>query len=145
MSERMIKEHSKVYGIKYSIFWLFNVYGKNSKRGIIKVLLNVAYRGNLVKIFSGKQKSDLVYVDDAIKIRLYNERLERIFNVGIGRAYSINTLINFIEGLTNKNIKTIKENSIKGDILYTCVDNSKLLSKVNFKFTSLKKGLKLII
>jgi UDP-glucose 4-epimerase len=145
ISEKMIEEYCRIYGIKYSIFRLFNVYGKNAKRGIIKILLDAAYTGKPVRIFSGKQKRDFVYVDDVVRIFSYHERLKGIFNLGTGKAYSINMLVHLIEKLTNKNIKIIRESSLEGDILYSCADNSKLLSKINFEFTPLKKGLRLII
>ena len=145
--ENLIKHYNRIYGIDYTIFRLFNVYGENARTGIVKILLDSVRKKKTFYLFGdGSQKRDFVYVKDVCKILLNHHELNNdVFNVGTGRPISIQKLISLIQKISGKKIKIIKKPKVSGDIDYSCADNSKLLSKISYKFSRIENVLKNLI
>ena len=143
LAEKLILSYHQIYGVEFTIFRIFNVYGPRARDGIIKILVDSLKNNKTVEIFGGHQRRDFIYVKDVIKIIAMHEKLSNdIFNLGTGRSYSILQLIKLIEKISGKKLKIRYSKAKSGDIEYSCADNSKLLSKINFKFTTLEKGLR---
>ena len=145
-AEELIKKYHEIYGIDYTILRLFNVYGKNASEGIVKKLIDAIHSGEKVTIFGGTQKRDFVFVEDVVKIMKFHRKLNNdVFNVGTGKAISINQLIKLIEKIGKEKISVKYTEKQKGDIEYSCANIKKLLSKIKFKFLDLEEGLRRLI
>jgi UDP-glucose 4-epimerase len=129
----------------------FNVYGPrqglNDYSGVITRFIDRVKQGlPLIVYGDGSQTRDFVYISDivdAIQSCIENEAAEgQIFNIGSGKATSINELAKTILTLNGSNLEIIHEAPRDGDIKHSYADVSKAGKMLNFesKF-SLKDGL----
>jgi ADP-L-glycero-D-manno-heptose 6-epimerase len=139
-----------VIGLRYC-----NIYGpgeeqKGKRMSMIRQILNVMLESKRPKIFrDGEQKRDWLYVDDVVDANILamnsslKEKKGRIYNVGSGRAFSFNQIIETINRIMGKKIKPeyidcdFKEKYQS----YTECDIQKIKTELNFvpKF-SLESG-----
>lgn len=94
--------YNQIYGIKYTIFRYFNVYGERmtNKGAYVSVLSHflrsIKNSQPLNIVNDGNQKRDFVYVGDVAKANILASLNEysgnTIFNIGSGVNYSINTI-----------------------------------------------------
>lgn len=120
-AEEWIKLYSELYGIKYVILRIYNVYGPGNNKGVVYNFMKNVKEGKPIVIYGGKQIRDFVYVDDVCKIIVKSLYLEDgTYYVGTGKGTSINKLANLIMKVANKKVKIIrkpaKENEIKVSI-----------------------------
>ncbi len=141
----------KTNNIKSIVLRFFNVYGAkqglNEYSGVItKFIDRIKQKLPLTIYGDGLQTRDFVYVKDvvnAIVIALENKTISKeVFNVGTGKAVTIDELAKTMLLLTNAKIEIIKEPPRQGDIKqsYANINKAKTLG-FEPKFT-LKKGLK---
>jgi len=101
--ERYHTLYSKVYGLHCSVLRLTNVYGprqlvKHSRQGFIGWFIRQIVRGEKIEIFgTGKQRRDLVYVDDVVEALLLagmsDNAKGKIFNLGGAEPISLKELV----------------------------------------------------
>ena len=111
LSEMIIKD-SKV---PYIIFRISNLYGYGTGvgsqwEGTVTKFIRSAFSGQPLTVYGdGKQKTDLIYVDDvaeAIKRILSLKVQNEVFNIGSGQPVSILDIANIIKKNFKQNYKT---------------------------------------
>ncbi|MEM1638492.1 MAG: GDP-mannose 4,6-dehydratase [Desulfurococcaceae archaeon] len=133
LGEQVVEFYSKL-GLRSSIVRLFNVYGpcqSEAYAGVITKFINRVKRGELPIIFgTGGQTRDFIHVRDVAEfIEVLIMRNERdVFNVGTGKATSINELADLIIKLAGVNMEPIYAPHRRGDIEHSVANVSKALS-----------------
>lgn len=129
---------------------LFNVYGpRETNPHIIPEIILQLRNSNNLKLGTISTYRDFVYTEDVAQIFIklsFNIPLDnyRVINLGSGKAYTIQNLIEIISGILSRDINiNIDPNRIrKVDKLVQVADNSYLLSLFpDFKFREFKKGI----
>jgi len=140
--EELIKRYNKFYGVTYTIFRIFNVYGPRANSGVIKNLIEALLNNKPFYLYGdGKQKRDFIYVKDVIEVLVQHNKVNNIIlNIGTGKSTSLLELIK----LCNK-LKVKKCAKQEGDIDISITDISKLKQYFpDLEFVNVKKGLKLV-
>lgn len=131
--------------IPFLNFRLANVYGKGGK-GIINQIIEKGIKGDTIKLNNqGLNIRDFVYVEDICKITemcLHNDLLGT-YNISTKIPTLISLLPKKIEQTFNIKIKYENTNPID-EIKYSCLDNYRITNALNFQFTYLEEGLKLL-
>lgn len=154
LSENIIGFYSKIYGLKYIILRLFNVFGPGQAftgyAGVIKKFVNLVKGGQRPIIFGdGLQTRDFIHVLDvcnaieaSFKTRHFNEK----FNIGSGNGVKIIDLAKMIMSLTNFAGEPSFAPERAGDVRFSCADISKAKRLLNFyPKLSLEEGLKTVL
>ncbi len=153
-SERMAELYSKLFGINVLAMRFFSVYGKYEKaKGeyanlVTQFLWNIRDGKKPIIYGDGKQKRDFIYVEDLIDSLILASQIKGfdIFNVGYGKNYSLNEMLN----LLNKHLGTNVEPEyikmpVKNYVMETLSDTSKAEKVLGFRAkTSLKEGIRII-
>ncbi len=112
VADNIARKHFKdipIIGLRY-----FNVYGpkekyKNKMASMIWQLYSQMKDDKNPKIFEyGEQKRDQIYVKDIVKANILAIKAKKsgIFNVGTGKATTFNEIIETLNNVLNKNLKT---------------------------------------
>jgi len=134
-------------GLKSSVVRLFNVYGSCQSMeyaGVITRFINRVKRGEPPIIFGdGEQTRDFIHVKDvATFIEAIITRGETgVFNVGTGKATTINLLAELVIKLAGLNLKPVHGPPRRGDIEHSVANVSKALSIGWKPRISLEEGL----
>jgi len=106
--EFYIRFYARTYGLKYVILRYSNVYGprQNPKgeAGVITIFAEKMLRGEPPTIFGdGTQERDYVYVGDVVEANILalTRGDNEAFNIGTGRASSVNEIFRLIKEATN--------------------------------------------
>lgn len=109
-AEDLLISFCRVYGVKYRIFRLCNVYGPNDnkiskKKNAIQYMISLLKNNEDVNLYdNGEPIRDLMYIDDVCKaINLLLERGEynQIYNIGSGIPVSIGEIIHIAKTKLN--------------------------------------------
>ncbi|MEM3373140.1 MAG: NAD-dependent epimerase/dehydratase family protein [Candidatus Anstonellales archaeon] len=154
--ERLSDLYHKLYGLNIIGLRFFSVYGPKEKfkkkyANLISQFLWAIMQDKEIIIYGdGSQKRDFIYVDDVVNacILALNKNVNSgIFNVGTGKSYSVNEMLQKLEKLTKKKAKVkYVENKIKNYVYETLADTKKAEKELNFKAEiSLEEGIKNLI
>ena len=101
LAEELCKAYAKKYGLKVIVLRLTNVFGKNQKNGFLISNLYESLKNNKpIKIINKKSKRDFIFIDDVIDVILLMIDYEcnfEIFNVGSGKSYSFQEILQIFE------------------------------------------------
>lgn len=103
------------YGLKYKIARISNPYGLgqdiNKTQGVIPIFIRNLLNGKEILIYGdGTDVRDYIYIDDVANIIekiLAYEGERHIFNIGTGKVYTLNEIIDKIVKITGKNYEKI--------------------------------------
>lgn len=152
--EVYIHVFSQINSYRPVVFRLFNVYGAKQSRaytGVIIEFIKRISRGEPPIIFGdGSQTRDFVYVDDVVKAMinaLRNKKACGIYNIGSGKATTINELAMTILRIMNReDLKPINMPPRPGDIKHSVADITKARKELGYNpTTTIEKGIKDII
>ena len=132
------------------ILRISSVYGERQptdrEQGVVAKLLNSALKNDTFNLYGSElARRDYIYVGDLVEIIekfLKQKTKHQIYNVSTGKARSLKEVIETIEGITKKKIKTIKKNKRNIDPIDIEVSNKLLLREFDLNFTSFKEGLR---
>lgn len=142
-AEKYVLAYNNLYDIPTSAVRFFNVYGMNQNpqseySGVISIIsdkFNQMIKGKKTSfdLFGdGKQSRDFVFIKDVIQALLIvaesSESKGKVFNVGTGKATSLNEVISVFEMVTNTKLKVNYLESREGDIKNSVADISNLCS-----------------
>ncbi len=110
--EKYLSLFQRLWGLDYVVARLSNPYGEQqnpySKQGAIGVFLGNVAQGQPITIWGdGEVVRDYVYIKDAVKALVLAAEYEpgprqpRIFNVGYGRGYSLNQIVEEIKNVVD--------------------------------------------
>ena len=98
ISEKVAETYSFNYGISTSILRVFNPFGLRGQ-GILNVLLESASKGKPVKLYTEKQKRDLIHISDVaeafVRVLKLDHRFD-VYNVGTGIGRRIDDIVHLI-------------------------------------------------
>lgn len=130
--EGYLKLYQRYNQIRSIVVRLSNPYGlgqgTTKKQGVIPIFINKIIHDEVIEIWGdGNVQRDYVYIDDVISaLLLINEYQgsETVFNVGAGKAYSLNDIVKLIENALNKKANVQYKHSRDCDVKRTCLDVS---------------------
>jgi UDP-glucose 4-epimerase len=154
--ERLARLYYDLYNVKSIGLRLFSVYGpreehKGKYANIISQFLWSIMKNERPIIYGdGNQTRDFIYVSDVVNafiLAMFSDIDCDIFNVGTGKNYSFNEVINLLNKCLGKDIKPIyKPNPIKNYVYHTLADTTKAEKILGFKAKiSLEEGIRNII
>lgn len=154
--ERIAELYYKLYDIDYAAMRFFSVYGlheeaKGQYANMITQFLWGMRDGKAPVIFGdGTQTRDFTYVSDIVDALILASKKGTngtgVFNVGTGKSYSFNYVVDLLNIKLGKDLKPVyKENPIKNYVMHTLADTSKI-EGLGFKPRySLEEGLNEIL
>ena len=155
-SENYIKKF-KVKGLNYTIFRVFNVFGKNQEfnnfyQGMIRIYLsNIILNGRLVVKGSLNRYRDFIDIETVTNILKKTPNIKntknQIINLGSGKSTYIRDLIKIFKKNIKKPFKVYRQNSTPLDQFGICSDNKKLkrifkMEKINNPKTNIENFVK---
>ena len=132
----------------------FSIYGpreqfKKNFANLVTQFLWAAKKGEQPVIYgNGEQKRDFVYVDDVVDAleRAMASSHNGIYNVGTGKSYSINEMLEMLEKRLNVDIKPkYIENPMKNYVMVTLASTEKAKRDLGFEAkVDLEQGIRKI-
>ena len=124
--EQYIKTYSKLYGIDYTILRYSNVYGirqdPKGEGGVIAIFMDKLFKGESPTIFGdGTATRDFIYVEDIVEanIKALHKGSKEVFNIGTGKATSINELYYLMKEIMDVDIEVEYGKERDGDIKHS--------------------------
>ncbi|MEK7550473.1 MAG: NAD(P)-dependent oxidoreductase [Patescibacteria group bacterium] len=147
-AEKIIEEWGKKDGNQYTILRFFSLYGSGNKKGVIYELCSDLFNKGIVTVYGdGKQKRDLVFVEDVAKILSLSIRknLYGIYNVGTGKSFSILDIISILEKISSKKYKIVFKKQKKDKVKEIFYSVEKIKKEANWlPETTVEEGIKLV-
>ena len=141
--------YNYLYGVNFLILRPSNPFGeyhKSNQQGLINVVIEKILNGEPIEIWGdGSVVRDYIYIKDLVRIivDLIEKKVQNeIINIGSGKGYSINEIINFIRYLTgNFQIKYLRKR--KTDVPYLVLDIIKLRKLININLKDIEECIKI--
>lgn len=154
--ERLAELYHTLYGVRVIGLRYFSVYGPHEKSkgkyaNLISQFLWAMRKGEAPVIYGdGSQTRDFVYVDDVVEANMLVAKSSvdfGIFNVGTGKATSINDMVMLLNKKLGTNIKPkYIENPVKNYVQHTLADTSKAEKILGFKAkVNLEEGIERLL
>jgi UDP-glucose 4-epimerase len=154
--ERLAKLYNDLYGVESIALRFFSVYGereeaKKQYANLVSQFIWCMKKGEQPVIYGdGTQTRDFIYVKDTVNaciLAMESNIKYDIFNVGTGKNYSLNELIEIINNILGTNIKPkYVPNPIKNYVYHTLADPTKAKEKLGFEAKiSLEEGIRRLI
>jgi len=149
--EKYLHLYYHLYGLDYSILRVSNAFGERhnpeSEQGVMGVWLHKALYKKPIEIWGdGSVVRDYVYVKDVAKalfLAAQKQTIEKIFNVGTGKGYSLNQLAEIMRNKLNIPLKIIFKSKRKCDVPVNILDVSRIQKNLKWKpSTNLEQGIK---
>ncbi len=150
--ERMAALYGKLHGMRVAGMRYFSVYGpheehKGKYANLITQFLIGALKGEEPVVYGdGTQQRDFTYVDDVVSANMLAMESGNTgaFNVGTGKTYAINEMIELLGEAVGKKISPeYIENPVKNYVDITLADTSKAKKELGFEAKiSLKEGIR---
>ncbi len=149
MGEFYCKKWNSIYGLNTTCFRFSNVYGPRQgtkgEGGVISIFLENLVKGNEIVVFGdGNQTRDFIYVKDVAEgiYRAFDKGISGVFNLSTEKESSINDILKILD-IYNPIKELHFTDPRKGDIKFSCLDNTNLRSKLNWRpHYSLEQGLR---
>lgn len=148
-TEFYLRVFQNLYKLDHVIFRYSNVYGprqiSKSEAGVISIFINQILKG--AKCFvngDGDQVRDYVFVADVVaaNIRALTAPSDH-YNIGTGRATSVNGLIDILAGVVGRDIDHAHREAIPGEVLKNVLDHAKARGKFSWQpQVNIKDGIK---
>jgi UDP-glucuronate decarboxylase len=152
VGEAYLKSFQKEYSLNYTIFRFFNTYGANQSNDfVIPRFINAALHNEDLTIYgNGSQTRTFCYIDDNIDFTLKaiegDQYINEVVNVGCNVPTSVLNLAQIIIALTGSKSRIVHLPPLKeGDMAARMPDNTKMLTLLNRKLTSLESGISAIL
>ena len=131
------------FGIAATVLRYFNTYGPGQTFtpyvGVITIFINRLLAGEAPVIFGdGKQRRDFVHVDDVVAanlLALESGTSDRVFNIGTGRATSVNELACKLTQLLAPGTKAESASAQPGEMRNVTADISAIRAELGFEPT----------
>ena len=136
LAEQLCEFYAKNSDLNVIILRPFNIFGKTLPNGfLISNLLKSIETNEKITIVNKDSKRDFLHIDDFVdlilKIKDYDFKFE-IFNVGSGKSYSFNEVIEKIEEIALKKLNLQYEENKENFIEEITADISKLGNKIKW-------------
>ena len=130
-SEHYLRLYSELYGLKYTVFRFFNIYGPYQKNGLIPSLYNrIIWKQPLTIFGKGDQIRDYVFIKDIIEFfeKAISSTItdNQILNMGTGEGTTIKELIQVLSDIMQVTPKLDYKPERPGEIGNFVADSKKL-------------------
>jgi len=118
---------------------LFNIFGKYQNDHFLIPTIIKQLNSNKIEVKNLKPKRDYLYVKDLvllIKQIIESSSISGIFNVGSGKSYSVNEIINTILETTKKELEIVSEDVVRENEIMDCYAN---IEKLKFQLNWIPK------
>jgi UDP-glucose 4-epimerase len=154
-AEGYVRAFASAFGLESVCLRLFNVYGprqhEGDSSGVIARFSKMFVKGISPKIYGdGEQRRDFVFVQDVVEAflrALEGGRNAEAYNIGSGRAFSVNEIFNILRcGLGKEEIQADYVPARSGEIRVSIADIKKATAELGFRpMVSLEEGLRLTL
>jgi UDP-glucose 4-epimerase len=136
---KLVGEHycrifTTIYGLETVSLRFFNIFGPRQNpdspySGVLSKFVAAYQRGDTPVIFGdGEQSRDFTYVDNVLDATLKActapAAAGRVFNVGVGRSYTLNQTIILLNGILGRQVTPKYDPPREGDVLHSLADIS---------------------
>ena len=130
MAEQLIEFEFLYHNINSVILRIFNIYGKGQKdHFLISKIINQIKNKKDIHVFDLKPKRDFIYIDDVVDAFICSMGLGKgcyKINIGSGKSYSVEEIINLIQEILGSKIPIFSEeitrineiNDVRSDISF---------------------------
>lgn len=135
--------YSTLYGIDTTSLRFFNVYGSRQDphspySGVISIFAEKMRSGSEISIHGdGEQTRDFVHVSDVVRgiIAAMQGKVHgsQMFNVGTGKATSINQLVSELSAILGQSVKPGHKTARQGDIRHSVADIALIRKALGFE------------
>ncbi|HEY9712293.1 MAG TPA: NAD-dependent epimerase/dehydratase family protein [Chroococcales cyanobacterium] len=151
--EKYLQLFYHLHGLDYVVARVSNPYGEqqnpNAKQGAVTVFLGNVKGGQPITIWgTGEVVRDYIYIGDTVKALVCAAQCAlaknepRVFNVGAGRGYSLNQLIDAIKDVVQKPVEVRYTEGRPEDVPANVLDISRAKQYLNWQpEISLNEGL----
>jgi len=141
--EKYLHLYWELYGLDYRVLRIANAYGERQAvtktQGAISVFLDgVLQKGGITVWGDGTIMRDYIYVSDvakAFRSAALCEGEEKIYNIGSGRGYSLNDIINIIKNIAREPVLVKYEAGRPFDVPVNVLDISRAKMYLNWQPT----------
>ena len=142
--------YNRLYGLDYNVFRLANPYGERQNpfvaQGVIPVFLMKILKKETIDIWGdGSVTRDYIYIKDAVDCLLKSLKVssrEKLFNLGSGRGYSLNEIIEIMKAVTGMKPKVKYQHGRDVDVPVNILNSSLAKKTFNWKpKTEIEKGI----
>jgi UDP-glucose 4-epimerase len=151
--EKYCFAYHKIHGVPATALRYFNVYGPrqggSAYANVISIFANKVKEGKPLTIYGdGKQTRDFVFVEDVVQANILAATqpgaVGEYFNIGTGKQYTINQLIDIFKRITGKDFQVNCADFRPGEIIYSRAAIKKAQKLLGYKpETELEAGLRL--
>jgi len=147
-AEHYCKAFQQAYGLKTTILRPFNVYGSRQNDGVVAQFVQRMKKGELPIVYgNGRQTRDFLYVLDAVDAIMlalkHDGAVGEVFNVGTGKATTVNELGRLLLRIFGMELKPLREEPRIGDVMRSCADIGKAEKELGYRPRfSLKRALR---
>lgn len=145
--EKYLKFYKHIYNLDYVSLRYSNIFGPRQsykgEAGVIAIFINNILSGKEIIINgTGGQTRDYCFVKDVAQANVLALNLSGIFNVGTGVETSVNEMFKNLQDLLNLDKVPKYIPAIKGELIRSCLDSTKLRNKGWDNKYSFAEGLK---
>ncbi len=148
--EKYLEYYHRLHNLDYLVFRISNPYGErqslNRDQGVIPIFMNLIKEKKSITVFGdGKNIRDYIYVKEVTELiakTIIMDNKSKIYNVGSGRGYSLNELIDNMKIICGYDFEINYQPERKSDVRRAVLDISRAQNELNFKpKISLQEGL----
>lgn len=152
--EYYMNYYNKVFDLATISLRYANVYGPRQdpfgEAGVIAIFTQRMLERKDIYIYGdGKQMRDFIYVSDVVdvNIKIITKNIKyAVYNVGTGKATSINSLYNILAETINYKLYPIYKPARSGELFKSYLDISKIKKELNWQpKVKLKEGIRKVI
>lgn len=150
--EAYLRSFKREYDLDYTIFRLFNTYGKRQSTDfVVSRFIQAALRNKDISIFGdGMQTRTFCFIDDHLdattRAFYENELVNDVGNIGTDQEITVLDLAKLIVKVTGSSSKIVHLPSLKeGDMTRRRPDITKMRQLLGRDFTGLEEGLRKIV
>lgn len=138
MGEELCRGYSEDHGINCVVLRPFNIYGPGQNEDfLIPLIFKQIRENNRIELNDPTPKRDLLFVTDMIDAYIKAGELEgfkfEVFNIGYGKSYSVNEIVEMALQITGKQIDVIYNGERRpNEVMDTVANISKASKKLNW-------------
>ncbi len=149
LGEELCKAYNDDFGIKCIILRPFNIYGKGQSGAFLIPSILSQLQNGKIELKDSEPKRDYLFISDLISALIAAGKWDgsfEIFNIGYGKSYSVNEIVEKVVQLYGKDVKVHYENKKRKNEIMDTIANIKK-AKVNLCWrpkVNIDEGLKAI-
>jgi UDP-glucose 4-epimerase len=151
ISEKLCKFYSEDYNLNVVTLRPFYIYGFSDNSSFVSSIIRKVINNEKIVLSRKNTQRDFLYVDDFInlvyKILINFPEGYHVYNVGYGKSYTLEDILEVIGSITNKKIDVQYDSSFRpNDVSMMVADINKVVREFEWKPTiDIKEGIRLTI